>query len=193
MTPTVRAAAPTGVAFATVFATSFLVALQLSVATGGEQPPQSDPRRTGPDALQRALHGLSRSAWRRRIRTRSDQSSLALRTNRMPTSTGSFATANQTRRCQASGQKSRPGSRRARPVAAGVSASAPIQPTTSAMAPPIKVSPERLRRASEDPANWLMYGGDYGQTRFSALAGINDPPSRISCRSGASRQACLTA
>ena len=48
-----------------------------------------------------------------------------------------------------------------------------LQPTTNVTAPTIRVSAERLARASLDPDHWLMYGGDYGQTRFSALKGIN--------------------
>ncbi len=48
-----------------------------------------------------------------------------------------------------------------------------IQPTTNVTAPVIRVSPDRLSRASTDPDHWLMYGGDYGQTRFSALGTIN--------------------
>ncbi len=48
-----------------------------------------------------------------------------------------------------------------------------IQPTTEAEAPDIRVSPERLARADEDAGNWLMYGRDYGQTRFSPLDGVN--------------------
>jgi len=48
-----------------------------------------------------------------------------------------------------------------------------IQPTTDAVAPPIAVGPERLLKSADEPGNWLMYGGDYGQTRFSSLSGIN--------------------
>jgi alcohol dehydrogenase (cytochrome c) len=48
-----------------------------------------------------------------------------------------------------------------------------IQPTTTIEAAEIRVTPERLVKAAADPANWLMYGGDYGQTRFTSLAGIN--------------------
>lgn len=48
-----------------------------------------------------------------------------------------------------------------------------LQPTTSVEAPAIRVAPDRLLKAASDPANWLMYAGDYGQTRYRALAGIN--------------------
>ena len=47
-----------------------------------------------------------------------------------------------------------------------------IQPTTSVNAPEIRVQPERLMQRSAEAGNWLMYGGDYGQTRFSALNAI---------------------
>lgn len=48
-----------------------------------------------------------------------------------------------------------------------------IQPTTNIAAPLVRVTPDRLLRAASEPDNWLMYGGDYGQTRFSALTAIN--------------------
>ena len=52
----------------------------------------------------------------------------------------------------------------------GLSAKA-IQPSTTIEAPPIRVAPERLLKGAA--GNWLMYGGDYGQTRFTALSAIN--------------------
>lgn len=42
-----------------------------------------------------------------------------------------------------------------------------IQPFTSIEAPRIDVSPARLLAAGKDADNWLMYGRDYGNTRFS--------------------------
>lgn len=48
-----------------------------------------------------------------------------------------------------------------------------IQPTTTVEVPPVRVSPDRLLQSANEPGNWLMYGGDYGQTRFSSLGGIN--------------------
>jgi len=48
-----------------------------------------------------------------------------------------------------------------------------IQPTTTVEAPAIRVPPQRLLNTAADPGNWLMYGGDYGQTRFTSLAAIN--------------------
>lgn len=39
--------------------------------------------------------------------------------------------------------------------------------------PRVSVSPERLLRADEDSNNWLMYGLDYGQTRYSRLDDID--------------------
>ena len=48
-----------------------------------------------------------------------------------------------------------------------------IQPATSAPAPRVNVSPARLLKAAEDSDNWLMYGLDYGQTRYSRLADID--------------------
>jgi alcohol dehydrogenase (cytochrome c) len=47
-----------------------------------------------------------------------------------------------------------------------------VQPTTNAAAPPVEVSNERLLQANEDTNNWLMYGRDYGNQRFSPLAQI---------------------
>src|SRR5262249_1089044 len=48
-----------------------------------------------------------------------------------------------------------------------------IQPATSVVAPPVHVEPARLLAAVKDPDNWLLYAGDYGQRRYSALASIN--------------------
>jgi alcohol dehydrogenase (cytochrome c) len=48
-----------------------------------------------------------------------------------------------------------------------------IQPATSASAPPVHVPPDRLRLAPSTPGNWLMYAGDYGQTRYTSLSAIN--------------------
>jgi alcohol dehydrogenase (cytochrome c) len=48
-----------------------------------------------------------------------------------------------------------------------------IQPATPAAAPAVRVPPARLLASSDEPGNWLMYGGDYGQTRYSSLSGIN--------------------
>lgn len=48
-----------------------------------------------------------------------------------------------------------------------------IQPATSAPGPAVRVAPDRLLKSAKEPNNWLMYGGDYGQTRFSTLAAIN--------------------
>ncbi len=48
-----------------------------------------------------------------------------------------------------------------------------VQPTTNAVAPPMEVSNERLLRANGDTDNWLMYGRDYGNQRFSPLAQIH--------------------
>ena len=47
------------------------------------------------------------------------------------------------------------------------------QPTTHEQAPQVNVSPERLVNAAEDTDNWLMYGLDYGQSRYSRLADID--------------------
>ena len=48
-----------------------------------------------------------------------------------------------------------------------------IQPATNASAPPVHVPPDRLRLAPSTPGNWLMYAGDYGQTRYTSLSAIN--------------------
>jgi alcohol dehydrogenase (cytochrome c) len=48
-----------------------------------------------------------------------------------------------------------------------------IQPTTDAAAPSVTVSAQRLLQAAGDTGNWLMYGRDYGNQRFSPLAQIN--------------------
>ncbi len=48
-----------------------------------------------------------------------------------------------------------------------------IQPTTDEQMPDIDVSPNRLLKAGEDTENWLMYGLDYGQSRYSPLADID--------------------
>jgi alcohol dehydrogenase (cytochrome c) len=48
-----------------------------------------------------------------------------------------------------------------------------IQPASSVQGPAIRVTPERLLGASKDSGNWLMYAGDYGQSRFTSLAAIN--------------------
>jgi alcohol dehydrogenase (cytochrome c) len=48
-----------------------------------------------------------------------------------------------------------------------------LQPATTVTAPPVVVSPARLARAPRDPGQWLMYGGDYGQTRYTTLDAIN--------------------
>jgi alcohol dehydrogenase (cytochrome c) len=48
-----------------------------------------------------------------------------------------------------------------------------VQPTTEAATPQVQVSGERLLRAADDSGNWLMYGRDYGNQRFSPLAQIN--------------------
>ncbi|MCC7009021.1 MAG: PQQ-dependent dehydrogenase, methanol/ethanol family [Acidobacteria bacterium] len=44
-------------------------------------------------------------------------------------------------------------------------------PSSTVTGPPVNVSPERL--AAPAPDEWLMYGGDYGQRRFSSLASID--------------------
>ena len=46
--------------------------------------------------------------------------------------------------------------------------------------------------SAAEPGNWLMYGGDYGQTRFSALRRSTARTCRTSCPSGASRPAWPT-
>ena len=48
-----------------------------------------------------------------------------------------------------------------------------MQPTTNQKAPAIQVSAQRLLKAGQELENWLMYGGDYGNQRFSALDQIN--------------------
>jgi len=48
-----------------------------------------------------------------------------------------------------------------------------VQPTTEALAPPIRVNGERLLQADGDADNWLMYGRDYGNGRYSPLSQIN--------------------
>ena len=47
-----------------------------------------------------------------------------------------------------------------------------IQPANNLQSPRILVSPERLLSAGADPTNWLMYGRDYGNQRFSPLDSI---------------------
>lgn len=47
-----------------------------------------------------------------------------------------------------------------------------IQPTNSLRATRIHVGPDRLAAAGADSDNWLMYGRDYGNQRFSPLAAI---------------------
>lgn len=47
-----------------------------------------------------------------------------------------------------------------------------VQPTTEAQAPEIHVGGERLLHADDDLDNWLMYGRDYGNGRFSPLSQI---------------------
>lgn len=48
-----------------------------------------------------------------------------------------------------------------------------VQPTTSVVAPAVSVGVERLRQADDDRGNWLMYGRNYGNQRFSPLDEIN--------------------
>jgi alcohol dehydrogenase (cytochrome c) len=48
-----------------------------------------------------------------------------------------------------------------------------IQPANDLRAPRVAVSAERLLRAEADPNNWLMYGRDYGNQRFSPLETIH--------------------
>ena len=48
-----------------------------------------------------------------------------------------------------------------------------IQPATEHQMPDIRVPPERLLTADQDPSNWLMYGLDYGQTRYSRLSDVD--------------------
>ncbi|MFN7997580.1 MAG: PQQ-binding-like beta-propeller repeat protein [Bryobacteraceae bacterium] len=47
-----------------------------------------------------------------------------------------------------------------------------IQPANDLRTPRILVSPDRLLGAGADSDNWLMYGRDYGNQRFSALQAI---------------------
>ncbi len=51
-------------------------------------------------------------------------------------------------------------------------AAAPADPRWPA--PKIEVAPKRLLEAERDAANWLMYGRDYGNQRFSPLRQINN-------------------
>lgn len=44
-----------------------------------------------------------------------------------------------------------------------------LQPANDLPGPAVNVPPERLLRAAADSANWLMYGRDYGNQRFSPL------------------------
>ena len=48
-----------------------------------------------------------------------------------------------------------------------------VQPTTGAHAPEIAVDSARLLGANDDSGNWLMYGRDYGNGRYSPLSQIN--------------------
>ncbi|MCW5980708.1 MAG: PQQ-dependent dehydrogenase, methanol/ethanol family [Bryobacteraceae bacterium] len=48
-----------------------------------------------------------------------------------------------------------------------------VQPVTGLAAPPVRVPPSRLLDAAGETGNWLMYGRDYGNQRFSSLAQIN--------------------
>lgn len=48
-----------------------------------------------------------------------------------------------------------------------------LQPTTEAKAPKVEVSAERLAASGRDADNWLMYGRDYANRRFSPLKEIN--------------------
>ena len=48
-----------------------------------------------------------------------------------------------------------------------------IRPTTDHKPPLIEVSAGRLAAAGHDAQDWLMYGRDYGNQRFSPLAEIN--------------------
>jgi alcohol dehydrogenase (cytochrome c) len=48
-----------------------------------------------------------------------------------------------------------------------------IQPANDLPAPAVSVPPERLLRAEQDVSNWLMYGRDFGNQRFSPLDQIN--------------------
>ena len=48
-----------------------------------------------------------------------------------------------------------------------------IQPTTDLRVPQVSVNLERLKEAGQDAGNWLMYGKDYSNQRFSPLDQIN--------------------
>jgi alcohol dehydrogenase (cytochrome c) len=48
-----------------------------------------------------------------------------------------------------------------------------LQPTTEAKAPKVEVSAERLLSSDQDADNWLMYGRDYANLRFSPLKEID--------------------
>jgi len=48
-----------------------------------------------------------------------------------------------------------------------------IQPTTAEQTPAVSVDPQRLVNAADEPQNWLMYGLDYGQTRYSSLDDVD--------------------
>jgi alcohol dehydrogenase (cytochrome c) len=48
-----------------------------------------------------------------------------------------------------------------------------LQPTTEAKVPKVKVSAERLVASGRDTDNWLMYGRDYANLRFSPLKDID--------------------
>lgn len=48
-----------------------------------------------------------------------------------------------------------------------------VQPANDLPGPAVDVPPERLLRAEEGAANWLMYGRDYGNQRFSPLRRIH--------------------
>jgi mono/diheme cytochrome c family protein len=48
-----------------------------------------------------------------------------------------------------------------------------VQPTTQAEAPPVSAGNDRLLAAANDTGNWLLYGRDYGNQRFSPLDQIH--------------------
>ena len=48
-----------------------------------------------------------------------------------------------------------------------------IQPTTGVQTPVISVDSQYLLNAADEPQNWLMYGLDYGQTRYSSLDDVD--------------------
>lgn len=52
-------------------------------------------------------------------------------------------------------------------------ASQAIQPTTTASTPPIDVSAKALLQAGENNGEWLMYGRDYGNRRYSGLTQVS--------------------